>query len=341
MVRRLFGASLLACLLLPLASCNSGSDNDKPTYGFVTNVVADFWKIGEAGARQAGEDLDVNVEIKMPPSGAVEEQQRMVNDLLTMGVDGIAISPIDPANQGNLLKKISDNTILITHDSDAPDSPREVYIGVNNYDAGRMCGELVEQALPDGGEVIIFVGKLEQLNAKQRRQGVIDHLLGRDHDATRYDSPDAKLEGDKYTILGTYTDGGDQVKAKNRVQEALALHPNVQCMVGLFEYNPPKIIDVLKQADKLNEVKIVAFDENAATLQGIREGYVEGTVVQDPYMYGYKSIEVLHKLNGGDRSIIPEDGVIPVPAKLIVSDNVDQFEQELNERKGGGAAATE
>jgi ribose transport system substrate-binding protein len=60
---------------------------------------------------------------------------------------------------------------------------------MDNYTAGRLCGELIKEAMPEGGSVMIFVGRLGQLNARQRRQGVIDELLERDHNPDRYDPP--------------------------------------------------------------------------------------------------------------------------------------------------------
>jgi len=148
---------------------------DKPTVAYVTNGIASFWLKAEKGARDAAKEFDVNLEVRMPPKGA-GDQKRMVQDLLTRGVDGIAISPIDPKNQSDLLDEIAEKTVLITHDSDAPESDRLCYVGMDNYKAGRMCGKLVKEALPEGGKVMIFVGRLEQANAKLRQQGVIDEL---------------------------------------------------------------------------------------------------------------------------------------------------------------------
>jgi ribose transport system substrate-binding protein len=150
---------------------------DRPTVAYVTNGIADFWVIAQKGAWDGAREFKVNVEVRMPPSG-VGDQKRMVQELLTRGVQGVAVSPIDPANQGDLLDEIAARTALITHDSDAPKSKRLVYIGMDNYVAGRMCGKLVKQALPEGGTVMIFVGRVEQENAKLRRQGVIDELAG-------------------------------------------------------------------------------------------------------------------------------------------------------------------
>lgn len=112
----------------------------------------------------------------MPPNG-VDDQNRMVQTLLANKIDGIAISPIDPDNQAELLDEACKRTILITHDSDAPHSQRVCYIGMDNYIAGRMCGQLVKEALPDGGSLMLFVGRLGQANARLRQQGIIDELL--------------------------------------------------------------------------------------------------------------------------------------------------------------------
>src|SRR5213076_1833747 len=99
--------------------------------------------------------------------------------LLARGIYGIAISPIDAANQVGFLDEVAAKTNIITHDSDAPASKRLCFVGMDNYKAGRAAGKLVKEALPDGGKIMIFVGRLEQLNAQQRRQGVIDEVLDR------------------------------------------------------------------------------------------------------------------------------------------------------------------
>src|ERR1700736_2759195 len=108
---------LIAYLALAAGGCKK--DDGKITVAFVTNCIDPFWVIAEKGAKDAAADpkIDVNVEVRMPPSG-VHDQKRMVMELLARGVNGIAISPIDPANQGDLLNDIAGATSLITHASD-------------------------------------------------------------------------------------------------------------------------------------------------------------------------------------------------------------------------------
>jgi ribose transport system substrate-binding protein len=348
--------SLLLMLLLfaPFSGCaerdtqsgNGGSGGASsgaatPKVAYVTNGIASFWVIAEKGAMDGGKEFNADVNVQMPANG-VEDQKRMCQDLLAQGIDGIAISPIDPDNQGDLLSEISQHTKLITQDSDAPDSDRLCYIGVDNYTAGRMCGALVREAMPEGGSVMIFVGRLGQANARLRRQGVIDELLDRDPDPNRYDEPGAgEIKGDKYSVLDTRTDGFDFGKAKANAQDAIAKYDDLGCMVGLFAYNPPLMLDAVREANKIGKIKIVAFDEEAASLQGIVDGEVYGTVVQNPYKYGYESVRILAGLARGDESVIPEGGFIDIPARQIRKDNVDEFWTELKRLTATGTPAPE
>src|SRR5947208_3744013 len=182
MARKISAIVLAAGVMFCLAPAKL-KPGQKPTVAYVTNGIASFWVIAEQGVKAGGEKYGANAKAYMPAEG-VADQKRIIEDLLTRGVDGIAISPIDPANQGDLINHACEATKVITHDSDAPGTNRLCYIGMDNYTAGRMCGKLVKEAMPEGGSVMIFIGRLEQDNARRRRQGVIDELLDRSVDPT-------------------------------------------------------------------------------------------------------------------------------------------------------------
>ncbi|MGY8767094.1 MAG: substrate-binding domain-containing protein [Pirellulales bacterium] len=146
---------------------------------FLTNTVDPFWDIAEAGVRRAEPVFNATCEVYHPPQATIEEQQRFVEKIQSNEVEGLAISPIDPKNQTNMINELAEKMVVICHDSDAPNSKRLFYVGTGNYLAGRAAGKLVKQSIPDGGEVMIFVGKMEVLNAQERSQGVIDELLGK------------------------------------------------------------------------------------------------------------------------------------------------------------------
>lgn len=305
---------------------------ERPTVAYVTNGIASFWDVAKVGAEKGGEDFDCTVIVKFPPSGAVD-QNRMVNELIALGIDGMAISPIDGQNQNQLLNEVAEHMPMITHDSDAPNSKRLCYVGMDNYAAGRMCGELAKQAMPEGGDVMIFIGRLEQDNAKYRRQGVIDELLDRDWDSSRYDDPSATLTGEKFTILGTRTDEFTVESAKRQAEDTLARYPDIDGMIGLFAYNPPGILLALEDAGRLGQIAVVGFDEADETLQAIKDGHCFGTTVQNPYMYGYESVRILAGLARGE-SVLPEDGFLNIEGRNITRENVDAFWADLREKMG-------
>ena len=111
------------------------------------------------------------------------------------------------------------------------------------------------------------------------------------------------------------TDQFDKAKAKANVEDAVARNPDIAGMVGLFGYNPPLILEGLDRVGKLGKIKVMAFDEDEGTLQGVKDGNVVATVVQNPYQYGYESIHVLNELHKGNKSIIPESKFIDIPAR--------------------------
>ncbi len=305
----------------------------KSHFAFVTNCVADFWVVAQKGVEQAAQDHGVEAEVIMP-SGDASSQKQKVEDLLSRGVDGISISPVDPQNQGQMFTALSQNTIFITHDSDAPGSDRLCYIGMDNYQAGRMCGELIKAAKPQGAKLCLFIGNIDQDNSKKRRQGVIDELMDRTYDPQRFDPATEVIKNEKYTIYDTRTDNADRSKAKELIQDAMTRYANLDCVVGLFEYNPPIHMDAIKEAGKQGQIAIIAFDENEQMLKGIQDGQVYGTIVQNPYEYGYQAITMLHELKKGNRDIIPEGKEVNIPARKITKENVGEFIEDLHKKLG-------
>lgn len=325
------------------AGPNEESEQIPIKIAFITNQIADFWKLAEAGCRDAEKDFaNVEVEVRMPIQATAAEQKRIIEDLMNSGVDAFAISPVDPENQTAFLNRIINEVEVVTHDSDAPESNRAMYIGMDNYKAGQQAGELVAQALPDGGEVMLFIGRLEQDNSKYRRQGVIDVLMGRTDRSQDYyrqnpdalDPTDGEIKGDKYTILGTITDQGKPEVAQAKAEDSLNSYPEMDAMVGLFEYNPPACYQALEKAGKLGQVKLIGFDENDVTLQAIKDGHCAGTVVQNPYMYGYESVRVLRGLLLLVPDTVPESKYLDIPPRTITKENVDEFWADLKAKKG-------
>ena len=326
--------SLLA-LVAAVPACQRGGKHDT-TVAFVTNNTADFWTIAQRGAEKAADEFKVNLEFKMPAKGTADEQKKIIEDLLTRGVKGMAVSPNDSKNMANFFKnEVNPKLPLLMQDNDLPDpSARRLYIGTHNYRAGRAVGELVKQAVPKGGKVAIFVGRLDAQNAVERRQGVIDVLLGIERaemgEVTDFNADNLKM-GD-YLLVGTRTDAVSPTTCMERAQEMLTLNSDMACMVGLWAYNPPAILKAVESTKQ--KPAIIGFDEDEATLNAIAKGDVFATVVQDPYQFGYQSIKILAGLARKDESVLKgftldADNRVFVDHRIITKDNVEAFHKDL------------
>jgi ribose transport system substrate-binding protein len=299
--------------LLALSTMSTAMAQDKKTLAFVVNGASDFWKSAEAGVKKAqGELPNYTLVLKYPEQSAAAIQQRLMDDLVAAGVAGIMVSAVDPKHQTEGLDKIASQTVLFTTDSDAPQSKRIAYIGSSNIDAGKQAGAMMLKALPNGGKCIGFVGLLEADNARERIEGIKDAIAG------------SKVE-----LVDVRGDDIDQTRAKRNVEDALAKTPDIDCMVGIYSYNTPRIYEALKEAGKLGSIKIIGFDGDPITLGGVKEGTIVGTVVQQPYEWGYQGMKLMAKYLEGDKSGVPANGLIIIPTKVIDSSNVDAYMAEL------------
>ena len=308
-----------ALLLAVALSANAGHAQDKKTLAFVVNGASDFWKLAEAGVKKAQEELpNYDLQLKYPEQAAAAIQQRLMDDLVAAGVSAIMVSAVDPKSSTEALNRIGAQVPLFTTDSDAPDTNRVAYIGSSNTDAGMQAGEIAKKAMPDGGTCIGFVG-----------------LLGADNARERIDGMKAALAGSNVELIDVRGDDIDMTRAKRNVEDALAANPDIDCMVGFYSYNPPRIYEVLKESGKLGEITVVAFDEDPITLGGVKEGTIAGTVVQQPYEWGYQGMKLMAAYLEGDKSMIPANALVIVPTAIIDASNVDAFEAELKARIGG------
>lgn len=296
-----------------------------------------FWEIVVAGARKSAKDNNAVLEVKMPvEEEGVTSQTNALVQLDRKKFDGIAISPRSPNEQARLISQLAAELFVVTVDNDAPQSVRHCYVGTNNFSAGKMAVALIERALPNGGKIALFVGDNERQNARDRRLAIISQLSGVEDDPRVEEvALDQPIDTGKYTVAATYLDGGDPKVAVSNVKQALQDHPDLECLLALYDYNGTACHDVLAEVGKLGKVKIVAFDENETTLKGIENGEIVGTVVQDPFRYGYEAVRVLTQMHNDKTMLsLPEraSGSILLSCAIVDHENIDEFRRQLESR---------
>ena len=311
--------TIVAATLTAAAFATGAAAQEKPKLAFVVNAASDFWKLAEAGVKAAQAELpDYELQFRYPAQGTAALQNALMDDLVAAGTDAIMISSVDPKTSIDAFNRIAGQIPLFTTDSDAPASERIAYLGSSNTAAGIQAGEIAVKALPDGAKCMGFVGFLGADNAVERIAGF--RQAG---------------EGSGIELVDVRGDDVDFARARSNVDDVLAAQPDITCMVGFYSYNPPKIYEALQAAGKLGEITVIAFDEDPVTLGAVREGSFAGTVVQDPYQWGYQGMHLMADFLEGDKSGVPSDGLIIVPTKVIDQNNVDDFEAELKARVSG------
>jgi ribose transport system substrate-binding protein len=286
---------------------------DKTTLAFVTNSGTNFWRPAEAGVRKAQSELpNYKLVFKYLKESSIGTQTRLLDDLLAAGAAGIVVSPVDTKGMVDTLDRIAGQVTLFTMDSDVPNSKRVAFFGSSNIEAGKQAGRLVLKALPTGGKCMGFIGLMRVANADERIAGVKEALR------------DSRIE-----LVDVLADGFDKARSKRNVVDTLASRPDINCMVGFYDYNAPLILEAVREAGKLGQIKIVAFDEDPITLGGVKDGTIVGTIVQQAYEWGYLSMTALAKYIAGRKSVIPADGQIILPTRIIDRDNVDAYWTQL------------
>jgi ribose transport system substrate-binding protein len=285
---------------------------------FVTNNASEFWKFAQAGIRKYEVESKVQIDVKMPSTGTTAEQNQILENLASQGYDAIAVSPIAPADQVPLLDKVTTKTKLITFDSDAPKSKRLLYIGTNNFEAGKALGAEIVKLLPNGGKMAVFVGTLSADNARERLQGI-----------------EAAIAGKKIEIVDKREDNTDRAKARSNVEDIVNAHRDLNLVAGLWSYNGPAIVAALEALGKKGKIQAAVFDEEDQTLQGIQNDTVAVTVVQKPFQFGYLSSKWMHELATKQEAMaaIPATKVIDTGVEVITRANVADFRARLAEMK--------
>ena len=291
-----------------------GGSGGGPAYkfAFVTNNSAGFWNIAVKGIQKAEQDFGIKVEVLRPLKGELAEQQRYLEDVMVLGFQGLAVSPVNPESMTPLLNRVAEKMPVICHDSDAPKSKRIAYVGTNNTEAGRAAGAAALKALGDKrkGKVALFVGRIDMQNAIERRAGVEEVL---------------KATG--LEILPVFLDGTDRAKAKKNVEDALARYPDLVLTIGLWSYNGPSLAGAIRASSRKDKPAIVAFDEDEETLKAVEEGVIYATIVQKPFEFGYQSMKLLKDIKDGKQ--VP--AVVNPGIDTITKENLSAFWTRLKE----------
>lgn len=321
--------SLFLLVLILLTACvKGGSTPAAPSAETVKIVVIGksvhpYWSNVEKGVRAAAKDLglkDDQVIFFVPPKEDVAAQIQTMETYIAQGVTGIAIAPSDPNALEPVMKTASEKGIWITTLDTPPvaGSVSLVYIGTDNFSAGKVAGETMAKLLPNGGKVGIGRGSDTALNALQRTDGFLEGI-----------------KGTSITTLEPVNDKEDSARALDLANSVISANPDLAGAFGVYAYNGPAWATAIKEANKVGQIKLVSFDATTDIINGIKEGVIDATVAQREFDMGYKSVTLIYKiaLEGKDKAIADmgvKDGVIDTGVDVITAATLKEYEAGLD-----------
>lgn len=253
----------------------------------LTNGNSPYWDACRAGIQ------DANTQLKLSEAGLVAEmevndgtpqgqidklrQYNAQSDIAAVGVSAIDASNAAVADELRALQKRS--TAVVTIDSDVDREKfrdaRAAFIGTDNLAGGKVLGMCAAALRPDGGEYVTFVGRTGAQNAIERIGGF------------------GEGAGSKFTAKDSMGDDLDRTRAKDNVRNAIGNHPNLNTLVGIWSYNAPAIVDIVRELKAREKYSVVVFDAEPSTIQAMADGDVDVMVVQDPYAMGFQGVKFL------------------------------------------------
>jgi ribose transport system substrate-binding protein len=250
-------------------------------YAFLTNNMSPFWTAAQIGVARSSSELGVPIAFQAPTSSDLLTQQlSMLETFVNDGYTGVTFSAIDRQAPASIIEKaVEQGTIMLNMDSDATGSERALYIGMSDYDAGRAAAEAALEIIGEG-KVVGLVGFATAQNAQDRIAGVNDVFEGTEMELVEVLIDDVKPEvalSNAQTAIQKY---GDELAG----------------FITFYSYDGPAACQAIKQAGKIGELKLVAFDAEPETQACMEEGVVQAMIGQRVYFYGYLSGYVMNAM---------------------------------------------
>ncbi|MDP3264926.1 MAG: sugar-binding protein [Tabrizicola sp.] len=279
------------------------------TIAVVPKVAVPFFDDCNTGAQAAADALGVNYQWVVPQNTQGSTQVKIMEDLIARQVSGIAISVNEPKSVEGVIKQAMDAGIkVVTFDSDSANSGRSLYIGTINKQAGVTMGNSMAEKLGGKGKVAIITGQLGASNLNERIEGVKEALAA---------YPEIE-------IVATEGTEDDLAKAVSVTEAILRGNPDLAGIFGMSQVGGPAVAKVLAQqefADRKGAVAVFAFDDLPDTIQGVKDGYINGIMVQRPVTMGKLAVEQLVAQIKGEAP----GGDIDTGVTVVNADNLDSY----------------
>ncbi len=305
--------NILFCILF-LTGCNKTKNSKLRIAVIPKGTTHEFWKMGEAGAKKAGNELGIDIIWKGPQKESDRAGQiKVVENFITQGVDGIALAPLDDKALVRSVTEAKNAGIKVAvWDSGLDESAGDAVISsvmTNNFAAGQDCGKRLAMLMNGSGKVLMLRHAVNHDSTTKREEGFLDGI---------------KKAAPGIELLSIDQRGGVSIDEAMKVSESL-LNQFGDQVDGVFTPNESTtqgMLRALDQAGLAGKFPFVGFDTNEALLQGLKDKKVSALAVQDPFQMGYTAVRNI--FNSIQQK--PFEANVDTGAVLLDLENIDTEE---------------
>ncbi|MDE3933601.1 ABC transporter substrate-binding protein [Glaesserella parasuis] len=277
----------------------------------VKSANSTFWQNVRKGAETAGADLGgkYKVTFQGPESEtAIDAQVNMVDNAVNRGVAGIVLAASDPVALVPAVRKAYESgipVVLIDSGLNSDGKYYQSFLATDNRAAGKLAAEKL-LAKVKGGKVAVMSFTQGAASAIERTGGFIDEV---------------KSKAD-YKIVGPYYSNSEMVTALNQTEYVLGSNQDIAAIFGANEPTAVGMARAVKQKGFAGKIVAVGFDGNSDLQNFVRDGTLDGIVVQSSYQMGYKGVDTIGKLIKGEKV----EKVIDTGVVYVTKENIDSEE---------------
>lgn len=297
-------------MALALALAGPALSAEPVKIGFITKFPVEFFSTMEEAAKAyAVANPDVEIIYGQGASGTdIEGQIALIESMVTQGVQGIALTPVDPTVAPALDRAIEAGVKIVLMDNDIPDWLGKTALATtDNYNAGKIAGEYLKTVLKDGDTLGILEGVPGVPALDDRVTGMLKGLAG---------GPDVQIVGKGATNC-------TQELGVSAAEDLLTANPDLKAIYAAC--GPPAVgaAQAIENAGIANDaIVLVGFDACCGELDKIVSGQEDATVAQFPAKMGELGVDALVRaIRGEEVELLVDTG-----AGLVTADNVADYQ---------------
>lgn len=275
--------------------------------GFITKFPVPFFATMEDGARSyASENPGIDITFGQGTSATdIEGQISLIESMVTQGVQGIAITPVDPTVAPTLDKAVAAGVKVVLMDNSIPDWKGQTSLATtDNYAAGKIAGEYLNTVLKDGDKLGILEGVPGVPALDDRVKGMMDGLAGVNVD-----------------IVGQGATNCTEELGINVAQDILTANPELTAIYSACGPPAAGAGQAIKNANLDRHIILVGFDFCCGEEEILADGTEDASVAQFPFNMAKYGVEALVKAIKGEEV----ESLIDSGAALVTKENMDQF----------------